>query len=282
MPLATVELQGYLYAARLALAELLEARDEHEEAERSRAAARELRALVEDRFWLDGKGFYAMALDGGKRPVESIGSNPGHLLWTGLPSRERAEAVAQRLLEPDLFTGWGLRTLSSEHARYNPLSYQRGSVWPHDTALAAAGLWRYGNRDEAATLPQAILEAACVFEDDRLPELFCGFDRSIGAPVPYREANVPQAWASAVPVLAAHLFLGLVPDASRARCSLAPALPDWLPRMEARGLAVGVGSLDVSLARRGEETVVESLDSERLDVTLEERPAVLWGAPAED
>jgi glycogen debranching enzyme len=279
IPLATVELQGYVYAARLAMAELLEECGEDAEAERLRAAARTLRELVEDRYWLEDRGFYALALDARKRPVTSVASNAGHLLWTGLPAPARADAVAQRLLEPDLFTGWGLRTLSSKHARYNPLSYQRGSVWPHDTALAAAGLWRYGLHEEAAALLRAILEAACAFEDDRLPELFCGFDRSIGPPVPYREANVPQAWAAAVPVLATQLFLGVVPDAPNRRCSVRPYLPEWLPSLEVRGIRVGKGSFDIAVVREREETAIREISSNGVEVRVEETSTPLWGAP---
>jgi glycogen debranching enzyme len=279
VPLATVELQGYLYAARLAMADLLDDRGERAEAERLRAAARELRELVEDRYWLEDRGFYAIALDARKRPVRSVASNPGQLLWSGLPAPERAELVARRLLKSDLFTGWGLRTLSSEHARYNPLSYQRGSVWPHDTALAAAGLWRYGQREEAATLLRAILEAACAFEDDRLPELFCGLDRSIGAPVPYREANVPQAWSAAAPVLAVQVLLGLVPDAPRGRCFVAPWLPDWLPRLDVRGVAIGDGALDVAVAGVGSETTVTGSTAGGIELVQGETSAALWGTP---
>jgi glycogen debranching enzyme len=279
LPLATVELQGYLYAARLALAELLEESGERAEAERLRADARDLQALVEERYWLEDQGFYAMALDGRKRPVTSIGSNPGHLLWSGLPAPERADAVGRRLLESDLFTGWGLRTLSSKHRRYNPLSYQRGSVWPHDAALAAAGLWRHGRREEAATLLRAILEAACAFEDDRLPELFCGFDRSIGAPVPYREANVPQAWAAAAPVLAVQLLLGIVPDAPRRRCFAAPWLPDWLPRLEVSGVRIGDEAVDIAVARKGNTMSVTEWSGTEIALVEGEAPAVLWGPP---
>jgi glycogen debranching enzyme len=278
-PLATVELQGYLYAARLAMAELLDACDEAAQAERLRARAHELRALVEDRYWIPNDSIYALALDGRKHALASVASNPGHLLWSGLPGRERAAAVAKRLLEPDLFTGWGLRTLSSEHPRYNPLSYQRGSVWPHDTALAAAGLSRYGLRHEAATLLRAMLEAACAFEDDRLPELFCGFDRSLGAPVPYREANVPQAWASAVPVLAVQLFLGLVPDAPRNRCFVQPWLPDWLPELEVDGMPIGQGTLTIIAARDGEKTVLEEVKG-TVEVVTGDTSAALWGTSA--
>jgi glycogen debranching enzyme len=276
LPLATLELQGYLYAAFLAMAELLDASADRSEAERLRGAARDLRARVEERYWLDDGEFYAMALDGHKRPVASIASNAGHLLWTGLPTTERARAVAARLLADDVFTGWGLRTLSAKHARYNPLSYQRGSVWPHDTALAAAGMWRYGLRGEAAKVLRAVLEAACAFEGDRLPELFCGFDRSIGPPVPYREANVPQAWAAAVPVLALQLFLGLVPDAPRGRCFVAPWLPEWLPSLKVRRIAVGEGTVDVVATRDGGETAVETTSS-GVEVIEDRTAAPLWG-----
>ena len=278
-PLATVELQGYLYAARLAMAELLDEFGENADAKHLRAQAAELQALVEERFWLPEDRFYALALDASKRPVTSVGSNPGHLLWVGLPSLERGQAVARRLMEPDLFNGWGLRTLSAEHRRYNPLSYQRGSVWPHDTALAAAGIWRYGMNDEATILIRALLEAACTFEDDRLPELFCGFDRSVGPPVPYREANVPQAWAAATPVLAVQLFLGLVPDAPRRRCFLTPWLPDWVPDLTVKGISVGEGTLDVSLARVGEKTVIESVTSSGIEIIEEVPRTPLWGQP---
>jgi len=276
-PLATTELQGYLYAARLAMAELLDESGEEAEAERLRAQATELQALVEERYWLPESRFYALALDADKRPVTSVGSNAGHLLWAGLPSLERGQAVARRLMEPDLFNGWGLRTLSADHRRYNPLSYQRGSVWPHDTALAAAGIRRYGMHNDAATLIRALLEAACAFEDDRLPELFCGFDRSVGPPVPYREANVPQAWAAATPVLAVQLFVGLIPDAPRRRCFLAPWLPEWLPHLRMKGVAVGEGTLDVSLARAGESTVIESVTSSGIELVEEEPWTPLWG-----
>jgi glycogen debranching enzyme len=238
LPLATVELQGYLFAALLAIAELLAALGEQAEAERLRQAANKLRDIVEERYWLEEEGFYAFALDGQKRQVASISSNPGHLLWCGLPDPKRAAKAARRLLKPDLFSGWGLRTLSSENPAYNPLSYQRGSVWPHDTLLAAAGLWRYGHYEEASTLIRAILEAAGAFEEARLPELFCGLPRSHDLPVPYEQANIPQAWAAASPILAAQLFLGILPDAPHQRCFVSPWLPEWLPRLELRGITI--------------------------------------------
>lgn len=178
-----------------------------------------------------------------------------------------------------MFSGWGLRTLSSSHPAYNPMSYQRGSVWPHDTALAAAGMWRYGQREAASTLLRAILDAAAAFEEDRLPELFCGLDRAHGLPVPYAEANSPQAWAAAVPLLAVQLFLGLVPDAPRQRCFLAPWLPTWLPRLRLRGIAIGQGHLDVTLVREGATTVIEHLQADRVTVLQGTVAAPLWGEP---
>lgn len=279
LPLATVELQGYLFAAYLAMAELSHVHGNESEAERLRRAAECLRALVEERFWMEDQGFYAMALDGHKRTVESISSNPAHLLWCGLPDPRRAAQVAGRLLGPDLFSGWGLRTLSAEHHAYNPLSYQLGSVWPHDTALAAAGLWRYGHYDEPSQLLQAVLEAAGAFEEDRLPELFCGIDRSHGLPVPYEEANSPQAWAAVVPILAAQLFLGLVPDAPHHRCFLTPHLPTWLPRLELRDMVVGRGRLDVTISRHGAQTVLDHVNTKDVEVVLHKVEAPLWGTP---
>jgi glycogen debranching enzyme len=279
LPLATVELQGYLYAARLAMAELFDERGDGASAAHQRAAASALADVVDRHFFLDQLGFYALAVDGAKQPLASISSNPGHLLWCGLPTRDSARAVADRLVERDLDSGWGLRTLSSDHPSFNPLSYQRGSVWPHDTALAAAGLARYGHDGHAARLIRGVLEAAGMFEGDRLPELFCGFDRAGGPPVPYAEANVPQAWSAAAPILATQTFLGLVPDAPHRRCFLRPWLPDWLPRLDVRGIRIGDATVDIALRRAGDETEVDVTATNDLDVVLASVPAPLWGAP---
>lgn len=281
LPIATVELQGYWYAARLAMAELLEAAGQDEPAERFRCDARQLRSLVERRFWMEDEGHYALALDGKKRPVTSIASNAGHLLWSGLPSPKRAARVARRLLADDMFSGYGVRTLSAQHCRYNPLSYQLGSVWPHDSALFAAGLARYGMRREATLVLRAVLDAANAFDQGRLPELFCGFERAHGAPIPYEKANVPQAWAAAVPVLAVQVFLGLVPDAPNGRCYLAPWLPEWLPTLAVRGIEIGSGHLDVRITRDGSETRIDEAEHPRLEILRGAKHAPLWGPAAE-
>lgn len=279
LPIATVELQGYLFAARLAMAELCAVLGHDEEAGQFLRTAQKLRRVVEERFWLESEQFYALALDGDKRVIDSISSNPGHLLWCGLPDAQRAAVVARRFMQPDLFSGWGLRTLSSHNPAYNPLSYQLGSVWPHDTLIASAGLWRYGLREEACVLVRAVLQAAEAFEDQRLPELFCGFEASNGFPVPYEEANIPQAWAAAVPVLAAQLFLGLVPDAPHGRCFVSPWLPSWLPRLALRGIRVGQGHLDIAVTGEGDDTVVESMNAAGVEVIHAQVAAPLGGMP---
>jgi glycogen debranching enzyme len=279
LPLATIEMQGYLFAARLAMAELLTEEGDLNAARHAREAAFELRRIVEERYWLPDDGFYAMALDGQKRQVAGISSNPGQLLWCGLPSRDRAKMLAERFLKPDLFSGWGLRSLSSENPAYNPLSYQRGSVWPHDTALLAAGLFRYGHYETASTFLRAILDAGGVFEAERLPELFCGFERAYGLPVPYEQANSPQAWAAAVPLLAVQIFLGLLPNAPRHRCLVAPWLPEWLPRLTLRGIRIGQGSFDITVSRHDAVTAIEELDCRGVEVIQGTAPASLWGEP---
>lgn len=279
LPLATIELQGYWYAAKLAMAELCEALGRAQDAQELRASAAVLRQLVEDSYWMEDLGFYALALDGDKQRVDAVSSNPGHLLWCGLPSVERAARVARRLLAPDLFSGWGLRTLSADNPAYNPLSYQLGSVWPHDTLIASAGLWRYGFREEASTLIHGILAAAERFDDDRLPELFCGFDAGCGFPVPYEQANIPQAWAAAVPLFAAQLFLGLVPDAPHRRCFVTPWLPEWLPRLQLQGIRIGEGVLDIAIARNAAgQTVVEKQHGADMEIVRGPVSAPLMGA----
>jgi glycogen debranching enzyme len=244
-----------------------------------RDSAHALRRKVEDRFWMEDEGCYAFALDGHKQLVRSISSNPGHLLWCGLPSSERARKIAARLLAPDMFSGYGVRTLSSQHVCYNPLSYQLGSVWPHDNALIAAGLMRYGLREEAARIFEGVLAAAASFEHNRLPELFCGFSRDEGPPVPYEKANVPQAWAAAAPIAAAQIFLGLLPDAPNGRCYVDPWLPEWLPSLEIEGIQLGDGLLRISLRREGPKTRIVAMQHPSVKM-IERMPAApLWGAP---
>jgi glycogen debranching enzyme len=209
-PIATCEVQGYVYDARLRAARLAREiwHDDELAAEQERRAA-ELRERFDRDFWSDELGFYVLALDREKRQVDSVTSNPGHLLWSGIVPEERAERVVERLLQPDLFSGWGIRCMSSEMHGYNPLEYHNGTVWPHDTALAAEGMRRYGFRGEATKVARAVLETAAAF-DYRLPEVLGGVPRDeTNVPVPYPEALKPQAWAAGAPLLALRTILGL-------------------------------------------------------------------------
>jgi hypothetical protein len=231
-PIAVCEAQGYAYAARLRIAEVAEeVWGDAPLAGRLREDARRLYDLFNDRFWIDRRGgYYALALDRDKAPVDSVTSNMGHLLWSGIVPQERAGAVAARLAGPDMFSGWGVRTMSSEDQGFSPVSYHNGSVWPHDNAITAAGLARYGFRDRAADIAVAVFEAAEGFGDNRLPEVYTGHPRSEAVfPVWYPEASYPQGWATAAPLLLVRTLLGL--EFSRGQARADPVIP---PKM--RGL----------------------------------------------
>jgi glycogen debranching enzyme len=187
-------------------------------------------------FWLADRGYYALALDGEKRAVDSTTSNPGHLLWSGIVDERRAARVVKRLLREDLFSGWGIRSLSSEDGAYNPLAYHNGTVWPHDTAIVAEGMRRYGFREEAGRACEALLRAAEAF-GYQLPEVFAGFPRdATNAPVEYPGALKPQAWAAGAPLLALRTLLGL--DAIGGKLHRSAHVPESLGRIRLRGLEV--------------------------------------------
>ncbi len=249
LPLALCELQGYVIAAKRAWADVVaQAWNDQTTASRLRDEANRLASLVEERFWWEEQGTYYLGLDGEKRPIRSVASNPGHLLWTGAIDPDRARRVVTRLLAPDMWSGWGVRTLSAEHPAYNPFSYHCGSVWPHDNAILAAGMRRYGCDDGAVQVAGAIFDAADRFKDRRLPELFAGLQRSPdGFPVPYLGANVPQAWASGAIVHLLATLVGLDPDASGATLGVDPVLPPWLPDLTITNLEVGTAAIDLTL-----------------------------------
>lgn len=224
-PIALCEVQAYSYSAYLGRALIALTNGDTSTAQRCAAKAATLKESFNDRFWLPDRGYFAVALDRDKNPVDALASNMGHCLWTGIVDQDKAAQVAQHLMSPEMFTGWGIRTLASTMGAYNPASYHNGSVWPHDTTLAAAGLMRYGFVEEAQTLAYALLEAADHF-DGRLPELFCGLDRgSYPAPVPYPASCSPQAWASAAPVHLIRTLLRFDPILIWNELWLAPALP---------------------------------------------------------
>jgi glycogen debranching enzyme len=246
-PIATCEIQGYVYDAKLRAARLArEFWDDAELAERLEREAAELRSRFDRDFWLPARGHHAIALDGDKRPVDSLTSNVGHLLWSGIVLEERAEALAQLLVGERLFSGWGVRTMAEGEGGYNPIRYHNGTVWPHDNSLIAAGLARYGLREEAATIAFATLEAATYFRY-RLPEVFAGYRRGrTGFPVEYPTASSPQAWATGAPLLLLRTLLGLEPCGDELRSD--PWLPEAIGRIELTGIPGRWGRVGVSTA----------------------------------
>jgi glycogen debranching enzyme len=260
-PIALAEVQGYQYAALLAAATMAEAIGRDADAPALRARARRLQERFEADFWMPDEAFYALALDREGAPCRVISSNPGHLLWTRIVSDSRAQIVARRLLQDDMFTGWGVRTLSSRERPYNPMSYHNGSVWPHDTALAAVGMRNYGMTSQFTTLATGIFESVLQFDDMRMPELFCGFPRVAGrAPTRYPVACSPQAWASGVVFHLVGAMLGLRPEAADNQITLSrPTLPGWLTWIEARGLRVSKSRLGVRVSQGSDGAAVELL-----------------------
>lgn len=249
-PIALCEVQGYAYAARLAMAELCEARGDAARAAQLRAAATALAAQFERVFWLPERGYYALALDGRKQPVDGLASNAGQALWTGIVPPERAPRVAEVLLGPEMFSGWGVRTMGAREGGYNPVGYHTGTVWPHDNSLIAAGLARYGLFEEAARIIQAQLATAAHFPNYRLPELFAGYGRDeFSFVVEYPVACSPQAWAAGAVLLYVTTMLGLVVDAPRRQIRLRPFLPPGINHLRLRGVRLPEGELDVELVR---------------------------------
>jgi glycogen debranching enzyme len=228
-PIASAEAQGYVYDAKLRVAELARrVWDDEDTAARLEREALALRARFNDAFWVDDGSFFALGLDRDKRPIDAVGSNMGHLLWSGIVDDDRRRRVAATLMGPGLWSGWGVRTLSAFEAAYNPLTYHNGTVWPHDNSLAAAGLARAGFHRDVERILTRMTEAAVHF-DYRLPEVFAGFERADGhPPVVYPTASSPQAWAAATPVLLVTLLLGLQPDYdARELRGHGTGLPEW-------------------------------------------------------
>jgi glycogen debranching enzyme len=255
-PIALCEVQGYVYGAKRHAAELASALGHEKQARALEAQAAALRERFESSFWCEDISTYALALDGEKRPCRVRASNAGQLLFTGLISPERAARVAQTLLTPDMFSGWGVRTVAVSEARYNPMSYHNGSVWPHDNALIALGLARYGLKEAAAHVFSALIDAASYMELRRLPELFCGFiRRQRNAPTQYPVACSPQAWASAAPLCLLQASLGLyIRDGIGEIAFYRPQLPPGLEEVHLRNLRLSGGSADVLLHRHGRDT----------------------------
>jgi len=255
-PIALAEVQAYAYMAKLRVADVYEALGNARGALDLREQAHVLKRRFNETFWIEEDGYYAMALDGNKEPVRTVTSNPAHGLYCGIVTPERAEVVAQRLLRPDMFSGWGVRTMSKDATAYNPMSYHNGSVWPHDNAFIAAGLKRYRQHTKTNRIATAIFDAALFVDYMRLPELFCGFTRRTpNRPVAYPVACSPQAWAAGSPFLLLQAMLGLSAVAPDEILTVnLPALPRWLEWVELRNLRVGESRISMIFRREGETT----------------------------
>ena len=268
-PIALCEVQGYVYAAYQARALLAEDLDEPADAAHWWDRAAQLKRAFNEQFWLPDRGWYALGLDRDKRPIDSLASNMGHCLWTGIVDADKADAVAERLLSPEMFNGWGVRTLATGMAAYNPMSYHNGSVWPHDNGIIVGGLMRYGFVEHAQRVALGILDAATAF-GHQLPELMCGFDRAVYPhPVPYPTACAPQAWASATPLYLLRALVGAEPCMPRGVLALDPALPDELGYLQVRG--VSVGNTRVTLIVQDGRSSVEGLGND-IEVITGHRP----------
>jgi glycogen debranching enzyme len=269
-PIALVEVQGYVYEAKVRIADVYEALGDPRRAGELRAEAVALRAAFNEAFWDPGEGFFALALDGAKQQVRSVTSNPAHCLYCGIVDDDKAALMAERLMAPDMFSGWGIRTLSSTSPAYNPMSYHNGSVWPHDNAIAAAGLKRYGFDAAVARIASGLFDIAAGARDFRLPELLCGFSREESKSiVAYPVACIPQAWAATAPFLLLQALLGIsahapdnVLDVDR------PRLPEWLQSAEVCDIRVGGSRVSLAFRSAGSGATGFSLLEQQGDVRV--------------
>jgi pentatricopeptide repeat protein len=264
-PIALCEVQGYVFAAKLAAASICNALRFPEKGAKFSKDAADLKERFNRDFWCEELGTFALALDGEKRPCAVSTSNSGHALFSGIATPEHAEKVCNALMHSSLFSGWGIRTVSAAEKRYNPMSYHNGSVWPHDNALIGAGCARYGMHDKALQIFSAMYEASLEVDLHRLPELFCGFHRrgNSGAPVLYPVACAPQAWAAGAVYLLLSACLGLKIDArERSVQFLNPHLPEIIPEIRLLGLKVGTASADLLIRRHSGGIDVEILEKQ--------------------
>ncbi len=255
-PKGTCELQGYVYDAKLRMAEIFDVLGDHARAQTLRQQAQTLRQRFNEVFWMANEGCYAFGLDPNKKQIDAVASNAGQCLWSGIADQDKAVSTAKRLLQEDMWNGWGIRTLSSNNPAYNPYDYQLGSVWPHDNGIIAAGFKRYGLVDEANQVIHAQFQAIELFDSFRPPELYAGVPRVsniTGFPVLYPGgANIPQAWATGSIFHMVRTMLGLRADAPHGKLYVNPTLPQWLPELTLRNLRVGKCKLDLHFWRQGQ------------------------------
>jgi glycogen debranching enzyme len=264
-PISLVEVQGYTYQAKAKLAKLLQAvandADNGEEliewSSRLQLEAESLRDRFEAAFWMEADQFYAMALDGEHRQIETITSNPGHLLMSGMLMPDRMAAVSKMLVSEKLFSGYGIRTMAEGERAYNPMSYHNGSIWPHDNAICLMGLSENGFHEEALIVMEGLLKAAKHFENYRLPELFCGYSSDLGTPVSYPVACSPQAWAAATPLVFIKAIMGIRLDYAAREVHIRPSLPADMQRFNVQRMRLGTGHLDVRITRKHNEYLID-------------------------
>jgi glycogen debranching enzyme len=263
-PIALIEVQGYVYDAKVRMSALYAALGDLPRAEALGKEAEALRRRIEERFWVEELGTFALALDGDKRPIPTSTSNAGHTLWSRVPTLERAASIGNRLLARDMFSGWGIRTLSASHPVYNPMSYHNGSVWPHDNAIIVVGLAMHGMATAAMPVVSALHMAAVQSESQRLPELFCGMTRAHGMrPVQYPVSCLPQAWASAAMFMILQGMLGIYPEAPAGVLHIRnPVLPDFMGELAINGMAVGQSRVSLQFRRHGTRTLANLIDSQ--------------------
>jgi glycogen debranching enzyme len=271
-PIALVEVQGYVYLAKVSLAEIYERDADRSGAQRLRAEARELQTRFERDFWVADKNIYALALQNGDKPAAVVSSNAGQALWSGIARPDRALQTVKQLMSENMFSGWGVRTLSAHELRFNPVGYHLGTVWPHDNSIVLAGMRKYACDEEARAVFTGIVDAATHFEHFRLPEVFAGFSRKESAiPVRYPIACHPQAWAAGSVPFMIESLLGLVPKAFENRLRIVrPSLPDFIKQLELKRLRVGKSSVDLKFERKRSGSVATSVTQVqgRLDVEI--------------
>ncbi|XGV94423.1 MAG: glycogen debranching N-terminal domain-containing protein (plasmid) [Leptolyngbya sp. BL-A-14] len=254
-PIALCETQGQVYDAWRRAAALYDLWGEPERAQTLRQKADTLYQRFNDRFWMPDEGFYCLGLDRKKEQIQSIASNAGQLLWSGIVPADRAQQMVERLFQADLWGGWGIRTLSADNPAYDPIGYHTGSVWAHDNAFIAAGLKRYGYHAEANQIAEGIFAAASQFQSHQMPELFGGIERQPESfPVPYIDANIPQAWAAGAMLWLVSSMLGLAADAPNHQLYVQPVLPVWLSDIQLTNLAVGDATVDLRFWREDDQT----------------------------
>ncbi|MFP8904964.1 glycogen debranching N-terminal domain-containing protein [Streptomyces atacamensis] len=259
-PVATCELQGYWYAALRNIAPLLATAGDRLHARRLLARAARLRQCVNQRLWLEDDGIYALGLGPHGQPLTAVTSNAGHLLLTAVATPEQGQRVVRRLMQPDMFSGWGIRTLSTGNPAYHPFSYHLGSVWAVEQASIAAGFGRYGCWEELHRLARGFFDLAEIFTGNRVPEAVGGLPRDAGHPHPgvYPQANAPQSWSASAAILMIQALLGMRPFAPAHVLLIDPHLPDWLPELHLRGLRIGTATVDLHVWRHGDRTTWRS------------------------